>query len=324
MTHDILRTDIELATRLLAEKRPDNEIVAALVPRGLEPATAAQLVDDLRNGRKVNVQSALPMELGLARRSRSRSGSHGTRQDQPSRSSQAESRREPPRHATAHGSKKSKIPWRIPAILVALVVVVVGILVFLRYRAETGSTEEVTTNAPMPKANGASTHAPATAAAPSNKPSTASLALELQPDGLHLGGSVVTPGNVLATVAQSLGVATRTNRVGQTDTVIYAYDQQGLLIYSQPGGGTNSIILDCEANGGTHGTLSPFAGTLTVEGQVIHTDTDSQTLTAIKQLGLSRPGSNSGVWGGSYNGLNLVFAYLKSPQRLSLIEIDLK
>jgi len=327
MTHDILRTDIKLATRLMDEKRPDNEIIAALVTRGIEPATAAQLVDDLRNGKKVDAQSTLPMEFGLARRSRSKNGSQGSRQDQPSRSSQDESRREPPRHATVRGQEKSAVPWRTPAIFVALVVVVVvvgGILVFQRYRVGTDSTAERTTNAPVPKANGASTLAPATAAAPSKNPSTASLVLELQPDGLHIAGSQVTGGNVLTAVAKSLGVATRTNRVGQTDTVIYAYDQHGLLIYSHPGGGTNSIILDCDASGGNHGATSPFTGTLMVEGQVISADTDPQTLTAIKQLGLNHPGTSDSVWGGHYNGLDLVFAYLKSPQRLSLIEIDLK
>ena len=148
--------------------------------------------------------------------------------------------------------------------------------------------------------------------------------LELQPDGLHLGDSLVTRGNVLTAAANLLGLPSRTNRVGQTDTVIYAYDRQGLLIYSQTGGGTNSIILDCEAIGGTNGTTSSFAGTLHLEGQVIGADTDTRTLTAIKKLGLNRPGSDSGIWRGRYHNLDLVFAYLKSPQRLSLIEIDLK
>ena len=176
----------------------------------------------------------------------------------------------------------------------------------------------------MPKADEARGAAPAKAAVPSPKLPASPLALELQPDGLHLGGSVVTPANILTAVANSLGVATRTNRVGQTNTVIYAYDHAGLLVYSQASGGTNRIILDCEGSGGTHGTTSPFIGTLAVDGQVIRTDTDPQTLAAIKQLGLSRPSSQSGIWSGRYNGLNLVFAYSRSLQRLSLIAIDLK
>jgi hypothetical protein len=176
-------------------------------------------------------------------------------------------------------------------LVVVLVAVVAGIVVVQRHRAAANS---------------------------------ASLVLELQPDGLHIGGRHVTPGTVLTAVANSLGAATRTNRVGQTDTVIYAYDQQGLMIYSQKAGGTNSIILDCDASGGTHGTLSPFTGTITVDGQAIRPDTDPQTLSAIKQLELSHPGSDNGIWGGRYHDLHLVFAYQESPRRLSRIEIDLK
>jgi hypothetical protein len=203
-------------------------------------------------------------------------------------------------------------------------IVVSSVVLIQRHRARTDAAEEPQSKATMPKVDEPRRAESAKANVPSPKPPLAPLALELQADGLHLGGSVVTPGNVLTAVASSLGVATRTNKVGQTDTVIYAYDHEGLLVYSQKGGGTNSIILDCEASGGTHGTTSPFVGTLTVAGQVIRSDTDSQALRAIKQLGLSRPGNQGGVWGGRYNGLNLVFAYLKTPQRLSLIEIDLK
>ena len=56
----------------------------------------------------------------------------------------------------------------------------------------------------------------------------------------------------------------------------------------------------------------------------IFDDTDSQTLAGIKKLGLGRPTSGGTIWGGRYNTLGLVFAYLKSPRRPSLIEIDLK
>ena len=166
MTNDILRTDIELATRLMEEKRPAEEIIAALIPRGIDRAKATQLVDDLRSGKKVDIQATLPMELGLARRSRSRSGSRGARQDQSSHSSQAESHREPSRRTSAHSHKKSAVPWLIPALIVVLVVLVGGILVFQRYRASTDFPVERTTNAPAPKVNVGSTPAPAKVATP--------------------------------------------------------------------------------------------------------------------------------------------------------------
>ena len=50
MTHDILHSDITLATRLMGDHRPDQEIILALVQRGVDPAKAAKLLDDLRSG----------------------------------------------------------------------------------------------------------------------------------------------------------------------------------------------------------------------------------------------------------------------------------
>jgi hypothetical protein len=150
------------------------------------------------------------------------------------------------------------------------------------------------------------------------------LVLELQPDGLHIGGSLVTGSNLLPALAKVLGAPTRTNQAGTAGTIIYAYDDHGLLIYSQAGGRTNHIVLDCEATGGANGTASPFAGTLKVEDQVIGPDTDSQTLAGIKALGLDNRKSGNSIWGGHYHSLGLIFAYLKSPEHPSLIEIDLK
>ena len=199
-----------------------------------------------------------------------------------------------------------------------------GILVYQRYYAGADATEGPAPKSPGPKVNVAPGAAPAKATVPGQPPSSAALVLARQPDGLHLGDRLVASGNVLTAVANALGAATRTNRVRETDTVIYAYDPQGLLIYCQQGGGTNRIVLDCDASGGDNGTTAPFTGTLMVEDQVISPGTDSQTLAAIKSLGLTRPGASDTVLGGRYNGLGLVFAYLNSPQHLSYIGIDLK
>ena len=319
MTHDVLRADIDLATRLRDDHRPDDEIILALVHRGVDPGQAAQLLNDLRQGLKPTPQSPMPPEMTLTRRSRARSVPDGNGPARHPRSSRAKSRNGSPASSADPGRKRTVGFWLAVAIFVALVIAIGSVILIQRYRASANALEEQ-----KPKVGGAPREAPARTAVPSQNVPPPPLVLALQPDGLHLGGSLVTPGNVLTAVAQSLGIATRTNRVGQTDTVIYAYDHEGLLLYSQKGGGTNSIVLDCEASGGTHGTTSPFTGTLTIDGQVIRSDTNPQTLTAIKSLGLSRPGSHSGIWGGRYHGLDLVFAYLKSPQRLSLIEIDLK
>src|SRR5262245_54502085 len=79
MTHCILPTDIELVKKLLAASRPDNAIVAALVHRGIDTASAAQLVTDLRNGRPVAPQIPPGLELSTKRRSRSRRESRRSR-----------------------------------------------------------------------------------------------------------------------------------------------------------------------------------------------------------------------------------------------------
>jgi hypothetical protein len=209
-------------------------------------------------------------------------------------------------------------------VVLVLAVAVVGIVLFQRYHAEANSREDQRLKAASSTPAGARQPAPAAFAAATHVGLTTPLVLELQPDGLHIGGSLVTPGNLLPAIANLLGVPTRTNQVAQTGTVIYAYDQHGLLIYSQARGGTNSIVLDCEASGGVNGTTSAFAGKLKVEDQVVDSDTDPQTLAGIKKLGLGSPRSGGTIWGGRYNNFEVVFSYLKSAHHLSLIEIDLK
>jgi hypothetical protein len=324
MTHDVLRADIDLATKLRDDHRPDDEIILALVHRGVDPGQAAQLLDELRKGISPTLQSPVPSEMSLARRSRTRGVAPGNGPARPSHSSRARARSGAPTESADRGRKKPAVVWLTAAIFAGLVLTAGAVILIQRHKAGANAVEEQKPKAAMPKVNEAPHPAPAKAAVPSPNVPPPSLVLELQPDGLHLGGGLVTGGNVLTAVANLLGVPTRTNQVGRTDTVIYAYDHQGLLIYSQKSGGTNSIVLDCEAIGGPNGTTSPFTGSLKVEDRVIGPGTDSQTLAAIKKLELNRPGTGGSVWSGHYNGLDLVFAYLKSPQRLSLIEIDLK
>ncbi len=208
--------------------------------------------------------------------------------------------------------------------LLFLVVVVVGSVLFQRYQPGAGSPAEQTSDTPGTSADRAPREGPAGAARPTDNASPTSLALELQSDGLRIRGKLVTRDNLLPTVVSLLGPPSRTNQVTQTKTVIYAYDRHGLLIYSQPGRGTNSVVLDCEASGGANGTTSPFTGTLRVEGQLIGSDTDSKTLAGIKQLGLGAPKADGTIWNGRYKDVDLVFAYLRSPGHPSLIELDLK
>jgi hypothetical protein len=61
MIHEILSSDVDFARGMMESGHPDAEILGYLASRGLEPAKATQLVDDLRHGRKPNAQ--LPFEL---------------------------------------------------------------------------------------------------------------------------------------------------------------------------------------------------------------------------------------------------------------------
>ncbi len=321
MTSDILQSDIALATRLRDEQRPDDEILRALMSRGVDSAKAAQLLDDLRHGREVRGRSTLAPELGLRRRSRAASTPVEGDERPPTPAPPVKPRnRTPPRAPHRHESPRT-FPLLFLA-LVALAVVVVGLVLFQRFKANRGAGEEPGPAPNRPKATGTAPKAPATAVAPVVPPTP--LVLELQREGLRLGGRLLPRNNLLPAVCQLLGAPSRTNKVTRTGTVIYAYDPWGLLVYTQPDGKTNSIVLDCEANSGVNGTTSAFAGSLKVENRVIGPDMDSSQLAAIAALGLRHPGGSESVWNGRYHDLDLVFAYLKTPQRLSLIEIDFK
>jgi len=309
--------------RLMADGRADDQIVTALVQRRLDPAKAAQLMDDLRHGRKVIAQPALPPEFSL-RRSHSKTAERETRRSSHPRSAESQPRPEPPSAPARMRRKKPPLIWVVAAVLLFLAIVVIGSVLFQRYQPGSGSTRAQPPGAPGTSAEPASRESTAGTASASRDASPATLALDLRPDGLRIRGKLVTRDNLLSTVVSLLGLPNRTNQVSQSGMLIYAYDQHGLLIYSQPAGGTNSVVLDCEAIGGANGTTSPFAGTLQVEDHVIGPNTDSQALVAMKQLGLGAPKAGGTIWNGRYKDVDLVFAYLKSSRRPSLIELDLK
>ncbi len=321
MTHDILQSDIELAKRLRDSQHPDEEIIRALVHRGVEASMAAQLVDDLRSGRKVTAQSPAPAEFGFRRRSRSGRTAPPAREDGAAPPPAAKAPSKPEAPPARHDRKQPKRLWPLLAVLVGLALLVIGITLFLRGK---GGISSPAAPGPAGTAQPAPPRAPAQVAPATGTSPLPALALELKPDGLHIGGRLVTRDELLPVVTGLLGAPTRTNQVMVTGTMVYAFDQHGVLVYSQPGGGTNSIVLDCEATGGTHGTTAPFAGLLKMEDRAIGPDMDSAALTAIKELNLQPPSAGGSVWNGRYHGLELIFAYLKSPRRLSLIEIDLK
>jgi hypothetical protein len=59
MTREILEADVEFARRLLEEDRLDGDIVRALGLRGIEAANSANLLAELRAGRKIRSKMIL-------------------------------------------------------------------------------------------------------------------------------------------------------------------------------------------------------------------------------------------------------------------------
>jgi len=311
MTRDILQSDIDLAIRLRDELRPGAEIIQALARRGIDSARAAQLVDDLKNGRDVEAQATVPSEFTLRQRKRVEH-----RKPEPASAAPPQLRRNhPPRRGTS-GTKASRAAWWVVMAPLGVLIVVLGaILIERRLAAVRARTE------PAPAAPKAGLVAPRK---PRGTAAVAAPALELHPDGLRIGGKPVTRENPFATVVEALGAPSRTNRVEASGATVFAYDRLGVLVYVEPAGRTNSIMLDCDATGGDHGTALPFAGTLKIGEEIIGPNTDAQMLAGLKVLGLRNMRDDGSLWSGRYGTLALVFAYLKSPQRLSLIEIDLE
>jgi len=322
MTKDILQSDLDVAMRLIKTSSDDSEIVAALKLRGVALTKAAQLVHDLRAGRLVT--PVVPVRSTL--RSNPATGTTDTGMRPPG----PEPSLEPDRRTTrpANGAPKTKYRKTragfgaravVAFCLAASACAAAWVWTTGIYRRSTAAKNDTEIRA---FASEGSTKIMNGSAAAALLPSS-SIVLELQPDGLHLAGSIITCGNALRAISAAFGPPTRTNRIEQANKVVYAYDRHGILIYSGKGSGDDAIVLDYDGVGGTNGTTLPFAGTLKCEEQLIQADTSSSRLTSMKQLGLSNRGTEEGTFQARCYNLDLVFAYLNGPARLSLIEINL-
>ena len=323
MIRDILQSDVAFARRLLNENPAEAEIVQALIRRGLDPDKAAQLVSDLRDGRPVSYDANAALEFTPRRRSRSRSNAAGTANGPSGSSTESAPRRKPSAPPAARPGRR-RFPWKLFIALLALALLATGIAFLVRQQKDPFSPPRSETAAATPRDNSPRPGPPGEVggAAPAN--TAAPVLLELQPDGLYLGGERVSRENLLPAVARQLGAPSRTNRVAQTGAIIYVFDRHGLLLYAQPDGGPTSIVLDCEGTGGNAGATTPFAGRLKVENTEISPDTDSLSLAAIQKLPLTRRGRTSNILTGHYGKFELIFGYVRSNQRLSLVEINLK
>jgi hypothetical protein len=303
MTNDILQTDIDLARKLLDANRPADEIVAALAYRGINGNRATQLVADLQAGK--TVEPDRPISISLPSPS----------EQQPSRKiTPPEFAAEPPQDSRARQGKSSSFPWFT---VIALAAAAICVVAFVLLSRKSHANDSVDKSASDSTDSRDSKHG-------ASVPDAKAISLEVEPNGLRLSGNSLTRENFLPAVFKILGAPARTNQVEKADQVIYAYDTCGLLVYAPKNGGHYSLVLDFDASDGAAGTKNPFVGTFKVNNQVVRPGTDAASLGSIKELGLQSPKSDSGIYHAQYGAVELVFGYLKSPDRLSLIEIDFK
>ena len=103
MIREILSSDVEFAKGMLASSHSDAEILGYLTSRGIEPAKAVELLDDLRHGRQPN--TPLAFEAGTTRSPAAERGG-------PAKAHAPVAFESPRRHS--HGRRRYKqlsVPW---------------------------------------------------------------------------------------------------------------------------------------------------------------------------------------------------------------------
>ena len=83
------------------------------------------------------------------------------------------------------------------------------------------------------------------------------------------------------------------------------------------------MVLYFEEVGGASGAETPFSGKFQIAGNPIAGSTGSSSLRSLPRLDVTEKVTNA-IFAGNCDGFNLNFAYLKSPEHLSLVQIDLK
>lgn len=303
MTHDILQSDIDLARKLLHAGRPANEIVTALGHRGIDSDRAARLVADLQSGKTVEPDK--PIKINLSPAPAPPAPHQSDIKSGPTASTGKRTAPSRPRQ-----QKEPASPWFTIIALVSAAVCIAA-FVFLSRRSHRAASLPP---APIPDSR--------PAARPGLTPK--SITIQIETNGVQLCGTELRRENFLNSVFQVLGTPPRTNQVEKANQTIYGYDDFGFLIYSTPDSADYSIVLDFEGSDGIAGTKSAFVGSLKVDDHFVHAGTDAISLGRIRELGLETPTSASGIFSAQYGTMKLVFGYLKSPERLSLVEIDFK
>jgi hypothetical protein len=120
MIREILSSDVEFAKGMLNASHSDAEILAYLTSRGLEPAKAAALLDDLRHGRKPDAQLAfVPCANSSPATNGPRLAAVGASQTPAS----------PRSHSHRRRYKRNGVPWWL-IILVVIFILALGYALF--------------------------------------------------------------------------------------------------------------------------------------------------------------------------------------------------
>lgn len=304
MTDEILQSDIDLARKLIGERLPDRDIVQTLGLRRVSPLRAERLVSQLRRG--VDVQ---PDTLSFPQRfSRS-----AVRQDtETERRTETASGRRPSKSGGGY-SDTARPVFGFKGLLTTGIVVVTALVLYTLFH-DGGQFKGA-------HARASSSLGSVSTSVSASKSSA--LLIELRRDGLRVGGNSLNRTNAFDVLLAVLGEPSRTNHVPGSDTQIYAYDRHGVLLYADDSGRSDSVVLYFEAVGGASGAETPFSGDFQIAGNAIAGSTDSGSLRSLPRLDLTERVTNS-IYAGNCDGFNLNFIYLKSPDRLSLVQIDLK
>lgn len=129
MIHETLPADVEFARGMINASHSDAEILASLAARGLEPAKAAAMVDDLRHGRAPSFQLPYPPDA-VFRSTTRRSRSAAVHPPPPAPAPELQ-----PHHRKHH---RSRVPWWF-VLLALFFLCALGYALFETGRAVSGS-----------------------------------------------------------------------------------------------------------------------------------------------------------------------------------------
>ena len=290
MTGDLLQSDIDLAKRLIAGRESDAEIVVALGYRKIPREKAQRLIQDLRRGINVHPDAdPTPSEASFSRAPVDAEGA---------------ARGSEPRKTAPSWSQQAKpdFPWFRITLLVAVVVSLAGIFLFNYKSRRIG--ENARSAADRSETNQIA----------------GGVKIEIEAQAVRINGQPLSRDSALKILSGAAGSPTRTNSF--EELTIYAFDEHGILLYAEKQTGKNSLFIYFEPVGGGKGAQEPFSGTLIIHGAVVTARTASNDISSIPRLQVSETAKN--VFSGQSDGLALSFAYLKTPERLSLVQVDLQ